>query len=111
MHPELMRELLFNQRAGRSVLKCTDGILGERFNPFFAHAHKGSQRIVWPENKTLAPSSGLIQGDINSSKLFTFNTALIVQDLQDAGGEHVTVVAIVDDITIMGTLSALVTPG
>ena len=41
------------------------------------------------------------------SKIFTCNTASLVQGLQDAGGEHVTVVAIVDDITI--TLSALVT--
>ena len=30
-----------------------------------------------------------------------------MQGLQDAGGENATVVAIVDDITIMGTLSAL----
>ncbi len=57
---------------------------------------------------TLTPSSGFTQGNINSSKLFTCNTASLVQGLQDAGGENVTVVAIVDDITIMGTLSALV---
>ena len=89
---------------------CTDDTLRERFAPFFAHAHKGSQRIVWPAaNMTLTPSSGFTQGDVNSSKLFTCNTASLVQGLQDAGGENVTVVAIVDDITIMGTLSALVT--
>ena len=87
---------------------CTDDTLRERFAPFFAHAHKGSQRIVWPAaNIALKPSSGFTQGDVNSSKLFTCNTASLVQGLQDAGGENATVVAIVDDITIMGTLSAL----
>ena len=42
----------------------------------------------------LRPSSGFTQGDVNSSKL--------VQGLQDAAGDDATVVAIVDDITIMG---------
>ena len=51
---------------------CTDDTLRERFAPFFAHAHKGSQRIVWPAaNMTMTPSSGVTQGDVNSSKLFT----------------------------------------
>ena len=87
---------------------CTDDTLKERFAPFFAHAHKGSQRIVWPAaNMTLKPSSGFTQGDVNSSKLFTCNTASLVKGLQEAGGDDATVVAIVDDITIMGTLSAL----
>lgn len=54
---------------------CTEDTLRERFAPFFAHAHKGSQRIVWPAaNMTLRPSSGFTQGDVNSSKLFTCNT-------------------------------------
>ena len=88
---------------------CTEDSLRERFAPFFAHAHKGSQRIVWPAaNMTLRPSSGFTQGDVNSSKLFTCNTASLVKGLQDAGGQDATVVAIVDDITIMGSLDALV---
>ena len=88
---------------------CTEDSLRERFAPFFAHAHKGCQRIVWPAaNMTLKPSSGFTQGDVNSSKLFTCNTASLVRGLQDAGGEDATVVAIVDDITIMGSLDALV---
>ena len=88
---------------------CTEDTLRERFAPFFAHAHKGSQRIVWPAaNMTLKPSSGFTQGDVNSSKLFTCNTASLVKGLQDAGGQDATVVAIVDDITIMGSLNALV---
>ena len=41
--------------------------------------------------------------------MFTSNTVFLVYGLQDAGGEHVTVVAIVDNITITCTLSALVT--
>ena len=57
---------------------------------------------------TLRPSSGFTQGDINSSKLFTCNTASLVQGLQDAGGVDATVVAIVDDITVMGSLAALI---
>ncbi|MCG3769321.1 MAG: hypothetical protein JW384_00443 [Nitrosomonadaceae bacterium] len=57
----------------------------------------------------LKPSSGFTQGDVNSSKLFTCNTASLVAGLQLAGGADATVVAIVDDITIMGTLEALVT--
>ena len=36
------------------------------------------------------------------------NTASLVAGLQSAGGDQATVVAIVDDITIMGTLAALV---
>ena len=44
----------------------------------------------------------------NSSKLFTCNTASLVQGLQDAANTDATVVAIVDDITIMGTLTAVV---
>ena len=88
---------------------CTEDTLRERFAPFFAHAHKGSQRIVWPAaNMTLRPSSGFTQGDVNSSKLFTCNTASLVQGLQDAANTDATVVAIVDDITIMGTLAAVV---
>ena len=57
----------------------------------------------------LKPSSGFTQGGVNSSKLFTCNTASLVAGLQLAGGADATVVAIVDDITIMGTLEALVT--
>lgn len=56
----------------------------------------------------LKPSYGFTQGDVNSSKLFTCNTASLVKGLQEAGGNEATVVAIVDDITIMGTLSALI---
>ena len=41
-------------------------------------------------------------------RFFTCNTASLVAGLQSAGGEQATVVAIVDDITIMGTLAALV---
>ncbi len=67
-------------------------------------------RIVWPAaNMTLRPSSGFTQGDVNtvnSSKLFTCNTASLVH--QDAAKTDATVVAIVDDITIMGTLAAVV---
>ena len=57
----------------------------------------------------LKQSSGFTQGGVNSSKLFTCNTASLVAGLQLAGGVDATVVAIVDDITIMGTLAALVT--
>ena len=88
---------------------CSEPTLKEQLAPFFAHTHKGSQRVYWPEgNRLLKPSSGFTQGDVNSSKLFTCNTASLVAGLQQAGGDHATVVAIVDDITIMGTLAALV---
>ena len=88
---------------------CTEPTLKEQLAPFFAHTHKGSQRVYWPEcRRLLKPSSGFTQGDVNSSKLFTCNTASLVAGLQLAGGDHATVVAIVDDITIMGTLAALV---
>ena len=83
----------FQSASRRNCYKvlCTDDTLKERFAPFFAHAHKGSQRIVWPAaNMTLRPSSGFTQGDINSSKLFTCNTASLVQGLQDAGGVDAT---------------------
>ncbi len=43
-----------------------------------------------------------------SSKLFTYNTASLVQGLLDAATTDATTVAIVDDITIMGTLAAVV---
>ena len=89
---------------------CSEPTLRERVAPFFAHTHKGAQRVYWPEgNMLLTPSSGFTQGDVNSSKLFTCNTASLVAGLQLAGGDQATVVAIVDDITIMGTLAALVT--
>ena len=64
--------------------------------------------VEFEPNMTLRPSSGFTQGDVNSSKLFTCNTASLVKGLQDAGGQDATVVAIVDDITIMGSLDALV---
>ena len=48
-------------------------------------------------------SSSFTQGDVNSSKLFTCNTASLVRELQDAAGDDATV----DDITIMGSLEAL----
>ena len=40
----------FQSASRRNCYKvlCTDDTLKERFAPFFAHAHKGSQRIVWP---------------------------------------------------------------
>ena len=88
---------------------CSEPTLKEQLAPFFAHTHKGSQRVYWPEgNRLLKPSSGFTQGDVNSSKLFTCNTASLVAGLQLAGSDNATVVAIVDDITIMGTLAALV---
>jgi hypothetical protein len=88
---------------------CTEDTLRTRFAPFFAHTHKGSQRITWPAaHITLRPSSGFTQGDVNSSKLFTCNTASLVKGLQTVADTEATVVAIVDDITIMGTLAAVV---
>ena len=90
-------------------MSCVLMTLSESVLLQFLHMFTKAQRIVWPAaNMTLTPSSRFTQGDVNSSKLFTCNTASLVQGLQDAGGENVTVVAIVDDITIMGTLSALV---
>ena len=87
---------------------CSEETLKDRFAPFFAHTHKGAQRVFWPEaNTLLRPSSGFTQGDINSSKLFTCNTASLVAGLQAEGPIDATVVAIVDDITIMGTLDAV----
>jgi len=76
--------------------------------------HKGEQNIVWAQaNLVLKVSSGFTQGDINSSKLFTMNTASLVSGLQQAAlsnqlqEENATVVAIIDDITIMGDLKAV----
>ena len=82
--------------------------------PFFAMQHKGEQNIVWAQaNLVLKVSSGFTQGDINASKLFTVNTASLVSGLQQAAlsnqlqEENATVVAIIDDITIMGDLKAV----
>jgi hypothetical protein len=87
---------------------CSEATLKERFAPFFAHTHKGAQRVFWPAaNLQLRPSSGFTQGDVNSSKLFTCNTASLVAGLQAESMHDATVVAIVDDITIMGTLDAV----
>ena len=87
---------------------CSEATLKDRFAPFFAHTHKGAQRVFWPAaNLLLRPSSGFTQGDVNSSKLFTCNTASLVAGLQAEGLTDATVVAIVDDITIMGTLDAV----
>jgi hypothetical protein len=87
---------------------CSEATLKDRFAPFFAHTHKGAQKVFWPAaNLLLRPSSGFTQGDVNSSKLFTCNTASLVAGLQAAGSTDATVVAIVDDITIMGTLEAV----
>ena len=83
--------------------------LRERFAPFFAHTHMGAQRVYWPAAKLLlTPLSGFTQGDVNSSKLFTCNTASLVAGLHAASPCDATVVAIVDGITIMGTLDAVV---
>jgi hypothetical protein len=82
--------------------------------PFFAMQHKGEQNIVWAQaNRVLKASSGFTQGDINSSKLFTVNTASLVSGLQEAAlsvpsnEENASVVAIIDDITVMGNLIAV----
>ena len=82
--------------------------------PFFAMQHKGEQNIVWAQaNRVLKASSGFTQGDINASKLFTVNTASLVSGLQEAAlsgpsnEENASVVAIIDDITVMGDLSAV----
>ena len=51
----------FQSASGHNCYKvlCTDDTLRERFAPFFAHTHKGSQRIMWPAaNMALRPSSG-----------------------------------------------------
>jgi hypothetical protein len=59
----------------------------------------GAQRVYWPAAKLLlTPSSGFTQGDVNSSKLFTCNTASLVAGLQAASPCDATVVAIVDDL-------------
>ena len=87
---------------------CTDDILREDVAPFFAHVHKITQRIQWPvANMTLKPSAGFTQGDVNATKFYACNTASLVHGLQASAGEDATVVAVVDDITIMGTLEAL----
>ena len=45
----------------------------------------GAQQVYWPAAKVLlTPSSGFTQGDVNSSKLFTCNTASLVAGLQAA---------------------------
>jgi len=82
--------------------------------PFFAMQHKGEQNIVWAQaNSVLNASSGFTQGDINASKLFTVNTASLVSGLQEAAlsapsnEENASVVAIIDDITVMGALRAV----
>ena len=68
-----------------------------------------AQRVYWPAAKVLlTPSSGFIQGGVNSSKLFTCNTASLVAGLQAASPVDATVVAIIDDIKIMGMLNAVV---
>ena len=86
---------------------CSEPTLRDRFAPFFAHTHMGAQQVYWPDAKVLLiPSSGFTQGDVNSSKLFTCNTASLVAGLQ--APVDATVVAILDDITIMGTLNAVV---
>jgi hypothetical protein len=88
---------------------CKDAKLKERFAPFFAKTHKGSQKITWLAGKTaFAPSSGFTQGDINASKLYTCNTAGLVHGLQAGNAIDGVVFAIVDDITLMGTLNAVV---
>ena len=88
---------------------CTDAKLKERFAPFFAKTHKGSQKITWLAGKTaFEPSSGFTQGDINASKLYTCNTAGLVSGLQAASPIDGVVFAIVDDITLMGTLDSIV---
>ena len=82
--------------------------------PFFAMQHKGEQSIVWTQaNMVLKASSGFTQGDINASKFFTVNTASLVAGLQEAAlsatenEENASVVAIIDDITVMGSLNAV----
>ena len=58
-------------------------------------------------------SSGFTQGDINASKLFACNTANLVAGLQHAAiqdstvEDNATVMAIIDDITIMGDIEAI----
>ena len=61
---------------------CSEATLKDRFAPFFAHTHKGAQKVFWPAaNLLLRPSSGFTQGDVNSSKLFTCNMASLVAGL------------------------------
>ena len=58
---------------------CSEPTRRNRFAPFFAHTHMGAQQVYWPVAKgLLIPSSGFTQGDVNSSKLFTCNTASLV---------------------------------
>ena len=58
-------------------------------------------------------SSGFTQGDINASKLLACNTANLVAGLQHAAlqgstvEDNATVMAIIDDITIMGDIEAI----
>jgi len=88
---------------------CKDPKLKERFAPFFAKTHKGAQKITWLAGKTaFEPSSGFTQGDINASKLYTCNTASLVHGLQAASPTDGVVFAIIDDITLMGTLDSIV---
>ena len=69
----------------------------------------GAQRVYWPAAKVLlTPLFEFTQDAVNSSKLFTCNTASLVAGLQAASPVDATVVAIVDDITIMGTLNTVV---
>ena len=91
-----------------------DDSLRAHLAPFFAKQHQGIQKVVWAEGNRVFPvSSGFTQGDINASKLFACNTANLVAGLQHAAiqdstvEDNATVMAIIDDITIMGDIEAI----
>ena len=102
-----------SRRHCHATLQADDS-LRVHLAPFFAKQHQGTQKVVWAEGHRVFPvSSGFTQGDINASKLFACNTANLVAGLQHAAlqdsslEDNATVMAIIDDITIMGDLEAI----
>ena len=80
-------------------LLSSDNKLKEIFAAFFAKKHMKEREIYMACWETVFElSSGFTQGDINASRLYTFNTAALVSIQQAAIPVNRVVLALVDDI-------------
>jgi len=79
--------------------------------PAFAWTASHVQRMVYPRQNNnpviFNQVGGITMGAIDGTKLYSIGTTQLVQGLQDIGGDRAVVTAIVDDITVHGTIDAV----
>lgn len=80
--------------------------------PAYAWVGRQVQRMVYPSRAqhtvVVRQAGGIVQGETEGSKKYNIGNVDLVAALQEIGGDRAVVSAIVDDITVHGSLESLI---